>query len=161
MDTPSFEQPEQKKSKLPLILGIAAALLCCCCLILIVIYFVLGPAVSNVFSEINSQIESPSLPNGTALPDIGTFLDVPTGGLGDDTLRANTWAYVVLLGASVGCENPTADHTSIDVLSYPDSSGVWQERWNLVCADGSTPAFIIDFTPNPNGGTDISINQEN
>lgn len=179
MEAPVEVQP--KKPNTMLIVGIVVAvLLCCCCLVVIGAFTLLGPAVSQTFSTINSDFEltavpdlpiDPELPGNPEpsdpsqsddpfeMPEIPALPSdaVPQGGLGDDLLRVNTWSYVLIGAAASGCTSPNPATTVIEVTQEPDSNGVWEERWTVDCGDGTEKPFDITFTPNPNGGTDINV----
>jgi hypothetical protein len=170
--TPQFTPVEQpKKSNTGLIIGIVVAvLLCCCCLVIAGVFLFMGPAVGNVFSSVNQQLtampEIPSMPSGTlepsnpsdnpSVPSLPSGL-IPEGGLGDETLRANTWGYVVTAAAMSGCIATDASKTTIEVLQQQDSAGVWKEKWTVTCDDKSNKSFDVSFTPNKDGGTDIKV----
>jgi hypothetical protein len=170
--TPQFTPVEQpKKSNTGLIIGIVVVvLLCCCCLVIGGVLMFMGPAVSNVFSSVNQQLtampEIPSIPSGTSEPSIPSDAPVmpsvpsdliPQGGLGDETLRANTWGYVITAAAVTGCMATDASQTTIDVVQKPDSAGAWKEKWTVTCSDESRKSFDISFTPSASGGTDINV----
>ncbi|MCX6065520.1 MAG: hypothetical protein NT121_07170 [Chloroflexi bacterium] len=173
-EAPQYAPVEQpKKSKTGLIIGIVVAvILCCCCVIIIGAAVALGPTIGNVFSSVNDLQKqltampeiplAPSAPDGTeepsrpVMPTISPDV-IPQGGLGDDVLRAQAWAYSLFLVATSGCTSPVAKDTTIEVTSKPDSSGVWQEHWTIAC-DGDSPVPVdITFTPSSSGGTDISV----
>lgn len=160
---PQFTPVEQpKKSNTPMIIGIVVAvLLCCCCLVIVGVVLFMGPAVNNVFSSVNQQLttavpEAPSVPSGTLEPSIPSSA-VPQGGLGDDLLRTNTWAYVIVVAATADCTTPSAAETVITVTQKQDSAGVWKEEWLVACGGGKTVPVNVTFTPNANGGTDINV----
>jgi hypothetical protein len=174
--TPQFTPVEQpKKSNTGLIIGIVVVvLLCCCCLVVIAGLTFLGPVVNNVFSSVNQGLENPTVPGIPAVPNLPSMPSeteipgmptispdaVPQGGLGDDVLRANTWAQVllaVMLKDPTGCTAPSAAETAISVLQKPDSDGVWKEQWTVACGAGKTVPVDVTFTPGTSGVTDISI----
>jgi hypothetical protein len=160
-------QPEQKKPTLLIIIGIVVAVLCCCYIGVIAVLTLLGPTVSNTFESIQEElpvpdseefpVEPPDSEDFPLAPPSG-FGGVPSGGLGDEILRADTWNYVILTAISTGCGTPAADTTSIEVFEDPDDNGRWVERWTVICEDGSNKGFYVTFTPNTTqGGTDISV----
>jgi hypothetical protein len=180
-------QVPPKKSNTGLIIGIVVAVvLCCCCVAVIAGLTLLGPAVGNIFSSVNQGLktpgepetpaltEMPSMPIETSEPVAPPMSDgtsepsmpgmptlsadlVPQGGLGDDLLRANTWAQVALAAALADCNSPTAAETTIEVTQQPDSNGVWKEQWTVACGAGKTLPVDVTFTPSSGGGTDISV----
>ena len=156
------EQP--KKSNTPMIIGIViAVLLCCCCLVIIGVMLYMGSSVSSVYSSINQQLtampEIPSMPSGTLEPSLPSIPSdaVPQGGLGDDLLRTNTWAYVVIVAATSDCNTPNAADTVITVTQEQDSAGVWKEQWLVACGGGKSVPIDVTFTPSASGNTDIKV----
>lgn len=167
--TPQFTPVEQpKKSNIPLIIGIVVAvLLCCCCLVIAGVVLFMGPMVGNVYSSVNQQLtampEIPSMPDGTSEPSDDPTIPglpsdvIPQGGLGDDVLRANTWAYVIIVAATDGCSTPNAADTAITVTQKQDAGGVWKERWLVACDGSKSVPVDVTFTPSASGGTDINV----
>lgn len=186
--TPQFVDPGQpaKKSNTGLIIAIVVIVLCCCCVVAIVGGLaVAGPAVNNVFSSINQSLQNPgmpvmppsmpsstseapmpgapaetsepSMPSGSGMPTISPDI-VPQGGRGDDLLRTDAWAQVVLAAALTNkCPTPAATGTTISVSQDPDAAGVWKELWTVACGEGKTVPVDVTFTPSAGGGTDISV----
>lgn len=165
---PAASQPAQppKKSNLGIILGAGAAvILCCCCLVAggFAILNIMGPIISNTYETINQEL--PSTPDGDenneqnpAIPSNPGSL-IPQGGLGDETLRADTWFNVVLSAAFANCPASDPTKVSIEVLQQPNSAGVWKEKWTVTCDNGGTKSFDVTFTPSAQGGTDIEISE--
>jgi hypothetical protein len=170
------EQPKKNNTVL-IIVAVVAALLCCCCLLVVAGYALTGPAISNTFENIQEDLNempyegmpdsedtpyseaTPSGDDGFGSGDYGLSDYIPNGGLGDDTLRTDTWFYINLSAAVQSCVIPAtgAQNTTIEVTQDPDSSGAWSERWTVPCEDGTTKAFAVSFTPAAGGGTDISV----
>lgn len=173
---PAFE-PAPKKTNIGLMIGIAAVIaLCCCCLIVIGGYalYSVSSAVGSTYSSIEVLLtpgaegfegfpvipEIPSLPTDeSGIPEIPYSSDnfIPQGGLGDEVLRANTWAYVMTVSAMSGCVATEASKTSIEVLQEPDSAGNWKEKWIVTCDDGAKKSFDVAFSPNSQGETTIDV----
>ncbi len=178
MQTPS--QP--KSNRTMIIVAVIVVVLCCCCIVVVAGLAIAGGSITKTFSNIENGLSTPGVPDidlMTAVPDSGgqpeattapdsgaapdattlpSFSDaIPDGGLGDDILRANTWTYVILTAAISGCEATDPKSTQIEVTQQPDASGVWVEQWTVTCADGSTKAMNVTFTPASGGGTDISV----
>lgn len=173
----------KKNNTVLIVVAVVVALLCCCCLLAGVAFAVAGPAITNTFERIEEDLyempyegmpEFEDMPNYEATPysednpsgegewefgDYGLSDYIPSGGLGDDTLRTDTWFYVNLSAAAQSCVIPAtgAQDTVIEVTQDPDSSGAWRERWTVPCEDGSTKPFAVTFTPAAGGGTDISV----
>jgi len=55
-----------------------------------------------------------------------------------------------------GCSTPTADGTTITVLTQPEAGGPWSEEWNVNCGDGTFKAFPLTFTPE-NGIVNVTV----
>ena len=166
--------PAPKKNNTVLIVvAVVFALLCCCCILIVGGFALLGPTVGNTFESIEeslpyempSEEELPSVEDVPFIeedgegfvPDMSAY--VPTGGLGDEILRTDTWLNITFSAAMANCVIPAdgAENTGIEVTQNPDGAGVWVERWTVPCEDGSSKAFDITFTPADGGGTDISI----
>lgn len=160
-------QPVPKKSNTGLIIGLLlliAVFLCCCCLLIGGgLTFWVYNQVKQVYSSINELPELPVIPLPTdesgASPELPAIpADViPQGGIGDDVLRANAWVSVLLQAGMSGCVATDATKTSIEVLQYPDSDGVWKEKWTVTCEDGSNKAYDLTFSPDSAGKTNIGI----
>ncbi|MCS6992705.1 MAG: hypothetical protein NZP74_02620 [Anaerolineales bacterium] len=154
-----------KKSNLGLIIGIGAAVvLCCCCLIAGGSFAlnVMGPLISNTYATINEHLPPPdSYENGTPSPAVPFDTEgiLPQGGLGDETLRADTWFNVVLSAAFAGCSASDPTKVTIEVIQQPDSAGVWKEKWTVTCDSGGKKSFDVTFTPSAQGGTDIEVTE--
>lgn len=167
METPN--QPEPKKSNTGLMIGIGGvvvvALLCCCAVTVIAMLTIMGPAIGRTFSSINDAM-TPSMPGFPTMPPDSDFPQtpsdmVPQGGRGDEVLRASAWGYVLISAAVDGCSfNAEASETTIEITQEPDSSGEWEERWTVVCDDGSEKPYQVTFTPSAGGGTDINVTNE-
>lgn len=165
METPVPAQPQ--KSITGWIIGIVViVLLCCCCAVVVIATLTLmGPAVGKVFSSINDGLLlTPSIPNsppiqrpGSGTPGVPSDL-VPSGGNGDDVVRASAWAYLLISASFDNCGyNLKASETKIKVTQEPDSKGVWKEEWTVACDDGSKKPYDVTFTPSAGGGTDINV----
>ena len=149
------EAPATKKNNLPIIIGVAVAvILCCCCLLAVGGYAYSRYAAAKALSGINSQIPSgSSVPGGSSAPSGSsgsTAGTVPTGGLGDEITRTTAWGYAlaaIVQKDPTSCQMPDAGSTTIDVTQKPDSSGAWQERWNVACGGSVTIPVDISFTP--------------
>ena len=161
----------KKNNTVLIIVAVVAALLCCCCVLVVGAFTFLGPTISNTFESINEGIEQ-GLPyelpaedgEGGAAEDFGNITPdmpffIPSGGLGDEILRTDTWFNINFTAVTANCVIPAdgAQKTKIEVVQNPDPSGIWVERWTVPCDDNTTKAFDVTFTPASGGGTDISI----
>jgi hypothetical protein len=162
MDTP---QP-RKGSNRNLIIGIVlAVVLCCCCVVTAVGGTTAYQAyqAANAAQEVLEDLElpvDPSNPEQFDLPyPVLPGLDganLPQGGLTDDVTRVSAWSTVVLTSALSGCDSPTPQGTTIEVVEDPDAAGVWKERWTVDCGDGTTPSYLLTFTPQ-DGFTNVEV----
>lgn len=144
-----MEEPvvqSQKKSNVPLIVGAALVTACLCgCVVLVLVggvgFFLLdSSSMGTPVQPMYVEQDEPFDPN------------LPQGGYGDSKLRGKVWNFILPMAErDANCENPTPLATLIEVSTEPDASGVWEERWTLVCGNGPMPVFRIIFTPNPGG----------
>jgi hypothetical protein len=157
METPQpvLETPAKKNQALIIIA--AAIVLCCCCV-------VLGAAGYYGYTQLyRSQgvppqpIEdvTPVIPGDSESPTTEPLLtagEAPTGGLGNDVLRNDTWQYVAAAAQGLGCDRPIGADTTIDVLQQPQN-GVWKEKWTVACASGDSYPFEVEFILDDTGAT--------
>jgi hypothetical protein len=134
------EIPEKKNQTL-LIIAAVAIVLCCCCVILAVAGFFGYTRIRSAEGVPPQPVEEPVLVNPT---------EAPTGGLGNDILRNDTWQYVAAAAQGRGCDQPIGADTTIVVLQQPQN-GVWVEEWDVACASGDRYKFEITFTPDATG----------
>ncbi len=98
-----------------------------------------------------------SLPSdATAAPVLqsGSSSTTPSGGLGDEITRTIAWGRAlsaIFQANPASCQAPDATNTSIEVTQQPDSSGAWQERWNIACGGGTSIPVDMTFTPTSGG----------
>ena len=95
----------------------------------------------------------------TAAPGNGSGTSAPAGGpadggLGDPLLKSDVWNAIVKFETGQSCSDVTS--TTIDVVSQPDSNGVWNENWT-VNACGQTIVYKVKFKTDPKGGTSYTI----
>lgn len=131
----------EKKSKLPLIIGIIAGILLCCCILGIAAYLLGGSFLSNPM-------------------DKGSDVD-GYAGRADELLRNDTMLAIAgYEGSSYGCDNPTLVTGQVTVQPLEgggaEGAGLWVEVWNVE-ACGAVHSYEITFIPSPGGGTDYSI----
>jgi hypothetical protein len=154
MDTPVTETP--KKNQTPLIIAAVAIVLCCCCVAL--------AAAGYYFFSVNrstTQVEpiedaTPAIPDDsqlpTAEPDFTDIGEAPTGGLGNEILRNDTWQYVALAAQGQGCDQPLGADTQIEVLQEP-ANDTWVEKWTVACASGDSYPYEVEFILDDTGTT--------
>lgn len=115
-------------------------------------------ASGQVTTAASGGLSVPSLSSGTTVapgsPSGSSAATVPTGGLGDVFTRATAWgsALAAIVQANpTSCTAPDATNTTIEVTQQPDSSGSWQEHWNVACGGGTSIPVDITFLPTGNG----------
>ena len=160
-------QPEAgvpaKKNQTPLIIAISAVVLCCCCTIVAAAgyygYNVVRISDSQVVPfdqtapDVDESSSEPTPETDFEVPstDLGIG-DAPTGGLGNDILRNDTWQYVAFAAMGQGCDQPLGDETEIEVLQDVQN-GVWVEQWTVACTNGDTYAYEVEFVLDDTGAT--------
>jgi hypothetical protein len=136
-----------KNNRTILIAVIAVIVLCCCCL-------AIGVAGWYGYTTISSVESSPIEPRDQLIPqsDFGIG-DPPSGGLGNDILRNDTWQVMAPVAVGFGCDQPVGADSTIEVLQQPDSAGYWVEKWTVMCSSGDTYAFEVEFISDDTGVT--------
>jgi hypothetical protein len=152
---PVLETPA-KKNQAPLIIAAAAIILCCCCCIILAAagfygYITIRSSQTNPPAPIEEAVPVVPADESTSVP-FSSPGEAPTGGLGNDVLRKDTWQYVAAAAQGLGCDQPVGADTKIEVLQEPQD-GVWQEKWTVACATGDTYPFEITFTLDSAGTT--------
>ena len=167
METPqSVQEMSVKKNRTPWIIAGAIVALCCCGLIAAVAGFYGFTTLRSVATQVLPLEEfTPAIPEEFATPslDLETPFDTPgvnadpgeapTGGLGNDILRHDTWQYLAAAAVGQGCDRPVGADSTIEVLQQPDSSGVWVEKWTVACSSGNSYAFEVKYTLDSTGAT--------
>ena len=163
METSSVNEAP-KKNQTPLIIAVVALVLCCCCVVLAVAGYygyitIQGTEagvqpIEDIPPVVPGDSESPtSEPDSFEVPEFdGSVGDAPTGGLGNDILRNDTWQYVGLAALGQGCDQPIGADTEIEVLQEP-SNGVWVEKWTVACASGDRYPYEVEFIIDDTGTT--------
>lgn len=152
-------QPEAvpvKKNQTPLIVAISAAVLCCCCAVLAVAgYYGYNTMQSSQAPVDVFEDAEPETPEDSQAPTFQPFDSVgeaPTGGLGNDILRNDTWQYIAYASIGQGCDQPLGEETIIEVLQEPQD-GVWVEKWTVVCASGDSYPYEVEYILDDTGAT--------
>lgn len=159
-------QPVQGSNRNVIVIILVAVVLCCCC----VVTGVGGYYGYQAYQAARDTVETlqdfeipttdPTNPDQPVIPIPGLpgfgEGDLPAGGLSDDVTRATTWGSMLFTGPIFDCATPTVEGTAIEVVQEPDSNGVWIERWDVACGDGTTRPFTITFSP-ADGYTDVNI----
>jgi hypothetical protein len=149
LDTPA------RKNQTPLIIAAVVSVLCCCCVV------AAAAGYYGYMTTTRSQTTPPQ-PIEEAVPVVpedeltsapfGSPGEAPTGGLGNDVLRNDTWQYVAAAAQGMGCDQPVGADTAIEVLQQPQDN-VWKEKWTVACASGDSYPFEITFTLDDTGAT--------
>ncbi len=140
-------QGKGKNNRTILIAVIAVVVLCCCCLLL-------GVAGLSIFRA-NRSVESfQEQPSDQLIPqsDFGND-DPPSGGLGNDVLKNDTWNVMAPAAVALGCDHPVGANSTIEVIQQPDANGVWIEHWNVACQSGDAYLFEVQFILDDTGAT--------
>ncbi|MEO8355229.1 MAG: hypothetical protein ABI621_04900 [Chloroflexota bacterium] len=160
METPQFisEETPPKKNQTPLIIAVIAIILCCFCLVIVGYYGY--NTIRSTQTEIQPLEEAtpeyqsdPVEDFEDGVPDVDADMgDAPTGGLGNDILRNDTWQYIGFVAIGMGCDEPVGADSTIEVLQEP-SGGVWLEKWTVACASGDSYPFEVEFIVDDTGAT--------
>jgi hypothetical protein len=79
--------------------------------------------------------------------------EAPSGGLGNDSLRTDTWQAVAAAAVGQGCDQPIGEDSTIEVLAEPSASGTWVEKWTVACSAGDSYAFEVEYILDATGAT--------
>jgi len=158
MEAPqSVNEVPAKRNNTLLIIAVVAIVLLCGCFVLAVAgfygYFTIRSVETQVLPP--EDLVPPSLePDSTFdTPDPGVEAgEPPTGGLGNDILRNDTWQVIAGAATGLGCDRPLGEDTTIEVLQEPDG-GIWKEKWTVACASGETYPFEVEFILDDTGAT--------
>ena len=156
METPqtAADVPAKSNRTLWIIVGAVIAL-CCCGVLVAVAGFYSFTAIRSVSTQVQPLEEfTPSVPEDleSPVPD-GNPGVAPTGGLGNDILREDTWQYVAAAAVGQGCDQPIGPNSTIEVLQQPDAGGVWVEKWTVTCLSGDSYAYEVTYTLDSSGAT--------
>lgn len=135
--------------RLRIVLGVAAILLL---LTLVVGAVLLGAAVpARSVSATSAQPALDATPlAATSIPASPESAGPMVGGLTDGRLRSQVWSTIVSFQRNVrACTDLQGG--KIEVTQEPDTSGSWEEAWNIV-ACGQSMNLKIRFTAHPEGG---------
>ena len=166
METPeTYDETKARRRQRTIVLVIAAAALCCVCLFVAIAIFswsAVRGGGSDIFptGEATSSGPQNSL-TPSFVPDsvIETPVlntdpgEAPTGGLGNDVLRNDTWQAVAAAAEGQGCDQPVGADSTIEVLQEPDAAGVWVEQWTVACESGDSYTFEVEYTLDATGAT--------
>lgn len=136
-----------------LIIAVVVVVILCCC------FLIVGIAGFYAFTTISSKQTSTEQPSEIFTPQEVTpqtdagIGDPPSGGLGNDVLRNDTWKVMAPAAVEQGCDQPLGASSTVEVLQQPDSAGHWSEKWTVMCHSGKTYAFKVDFTLDSTGTT--------
>ncbi len=136
-----------KNNRNVIIAVVAVIVLCCCCLLAgIVGYY--------AFTTVRSVESSPMQPSDQIVPqsDFGND-NPPSGGLGNDVLKNDTWNVMAPAAVGLGCDRPIGADSTIEVIQQPDENGIWIEHWTVACQSGDTYLFEVQFILDDTGAT--------
>jgi hypothetical protein len=156
-------EPAGRNRTLVIVAVVALVLLCACLVLAIVGFFsfiTIRSAETQEFpveefpSVVTQEVVTPT--SDASLNPPGFEADPgepPTGGLGNDILRDDTWQYVAAAAVGQGCDQPIGEDSTIEVLQEPDASGVWVEQWTVACESGDSYAFEVEYILDATGAT--------
>jgi hypothetical protein len=153
METPQpANEITVKNNRTPLFIAASAIVLCCFCVVVAVAGYYGYVTIRTVETQVIPLEDStPSIPADSVTP-LGAVGDPPTGGLGNDILRNDTWQYIGPAAIGLGCDQPVGADSTIEVLQEPEG-GVWKEKWTVACASGETYAFEVEYILDDSGAT--------
>jgi len=147
-----------KKNQTPLIIAVVAIIvLCCCGLILAVAGYYGYIRINSTQGIVPTPVEDiePATPEDVQSPTFEPAAspgEAPTGGLGNDILRNDTWQVVAGAAQGRGCDQPVGADTAIEVLQEPQN-GIWVEKWTVACESGDRYPFEVEFIVDATGAT--------
>jgi hypothetical protein len=168
METPeTYDEAKDRRRQRTIVLVIAGIALCCVCLAIgVAIYSWSAIRGGGADLDVVPEAETaPSNPENSLTPSFAPTTSVdpdvpdadageaPTGGLGNDILRNDTWQAVAAAAAGQGCDQPVGADSTIEVLQEPDAAGVWVEQWTVACSSGDSYAFEVEYILDATGAT--------
>ena len=168
METPeTYDETKARRRQRTIIWVIAGVALCCACLVVAIAIYswssVRGgagdldtpPGPEATQSDPENSL-TPSFDPNSSVATQGSNADpgeAPTGGLGNDILRNDTWEAVAAAAVGQGCDRPVGADSTIEVLQEPDAGGVWVEQWTVACSSGDSYAFEVEYILDATGAT--------
>ena len=166
METPEpVDSTAVRRRQLTILAVVAGIALCCAC-------FAVGAALYSWSSIQGVQTQvfpgedstpsgaenslTPSFDPNSAIATQGPGEEsgeAPTGGLGNDILRNDTWQAVAAAAEGQGCDQPVGADSTIEVLQEPDAAGLWVEQWTVACQSGDSYEFEVEYIPDATGTT--------
>jgi len=160
------EEKPVNKNRTIIIVAVVAVVLVCCCVIAGIAGFYAFTAIRSekvsptqaseavttqavATQEVTPQEVTPQSDVNTPNTGVG---DPPSGGLGNDVLRRDTWNTIAPAAVGRGCDQPNGADSTIEVLQQPDA-GIWVEKWTVACNSGETYAFEVEFILDATGAT--------
>jgi len=155
------EEKPVNKNRTIIIIVVAIVLVCCCIVAAIAGFYAITTIRSEKISptqaseaittqEVTTQEATPL--ESTPQPDAGIG-EPPSGSLGNDVLRRDTWNTMAPAAVGLGCNHPNGAKSTIDVLQQPDKAGTWVEKWTVACDSGKTYAFEVQYILDATGAT--------
>lgn len=162
---PAGEAPGKSNRTLLIVAGFVFLLCCGCVIVAVVGYLSFVTIRSMETQELPVEDFPPAVTEETATPSAdenfpfdspgsdGDVGDPPEGGLGNEILRRDTWQSVSFVAMGQGCDTPSAEDSTIEVMQEPDAAGVWLEKWTVVCESGDSYAFEVEYVLDETGAT--------
>ena len=163
----TYDEAKARRRQRTIVLVIAAIALCCVCLAIAVAIYSwsairgggedldLIPEAETAPSNPENSLTPSFVPTTSVDPNVpdADAGEAPTGGLGNDILRNDTWQVVAAAAAGQGCDQPVGADSTIEVLQEPDAGGVWVEQWTVACSSGDSYAFEVEYILDNTGAT--------
>jgi hypothetical protein len=147
MDTQSVVNDKSVNKNRTLIIAVIVVVVLCGCLLAAAVGFF-------AFTTIRSEESSAPQPSGEFATPSGVGIGgPPSGGLGNDILKNDTWQLISSIAISMGCDIPMGERSTIEVLQEPDSKGVWYEKWTVGCFSNDKFPFEVEFILDDTGAT--------
>jgi len=161
----TVEATQTRRRQRTIVIVIAAVALCCVCLVVAIAIYSWSSIRGGGADLFPVEDVTPSSPGTSLTPSFvpdSTFEtavpgtdagEAPTGGLGNDILRNDTWQAVAAAATGQGCNQPLGTDSTIEVLQEPDANGVWLEKWTVVCESGGSYAYEVEYILDATGAT--------
>lgn len=115
-----------------------------------------APESPESYARQSSQPDYENLGDDDDVPTTGSQNgDIPTGGLGDDVLRADIWRAILIMKPCGGFSGVEVD----DVFISIDDDAQLTEYWSLYCPGGDVDFYQVVYFPSSStgGGVDYII----
>ena len=151
------EEKPVNKNRIIIIVVVAVVLVCCCVIAAIAGFYAFTTIRSEKVSptQASEAVTTQEVATQEVTPqsDASSIGTPPSGGLGNDVLRRDTWNTIAPAAVGRCCDQPSGADSTIEVLQQPDAGGIWVEKWTVACKSGKTYAFEVQFILDATGAT--------